>query len=262
MAKNLKTGKGAILRYPLSIGQSKAPAILFNIHKPTYKVHGGGVNVSSEEHIALYMVPGISMKDSINYEDRSSGVIGSLMDSKFEFSAAGLKKGLKGVTSSNAGKAAAVGVGAKLLGPLGAAAGYVATGYFDEKSKDDQQALRTNPFVTFKGVGLREWSFTWSFIPTSEKESSAAKAIIHKFRSAMYPVEHAFTLGFPDVFQIEYINAEFPKMPEVSLTSCSVDYNKDSSSFFMHNNEPVRMDMSLSFKELMPINKSHIEEGY
>jgi hypothetical protein len=131
-----------------------------------------------------------------------------------------------------------------------------------KNTKTTQQVMRQNPFITFKSVGLREWSFTWSFIPTSEKESSAAKAIIHKFRTAMYPVEHTWSLGFPMVFHIQYINAEFPKMPEVALTSCSVDYNKDSSSFFMHNNEPVRMDMSLSFKELMPINKSHIEEGY
>jgi hypothetical protein len=263
------SSKGGILRYPLSIGQSNAPAILFNIHRATYKNDGGGVNVSSNAHIALYMTQGLNMKDSMQYEDRASGVAGSLMDSKFEMSLDGLKKASadivdagKAGAASDIGKGLAVGAITKSMGIGAGALGYIATGGLDETTKKTQQVLRQNPFITFKGVGLREWSFTWSFIPESAEESKAAKAIIHKFRMAMYPEKHAFTLGFPDVFNIEYINAEFPKMPEVALTSCSVDYNKDSNSFFMQNNEPVRIDLSLTFKELMPIYQKHIKQGY
>jgi hypothetical protein len=256
------SSNGSILRYPLSIGQSKAPAILFNIHKATYKNDGGGVNVNSNSHIALYMTQGLNMKDSIDYEDRASGAAGSLMDSKFEMSVDGIMKGVQGLAGSDVGKGLLVGAITKSLGIGAGALSYVATGALDEKSKTHQQVLRQNPFVTFKGVGLREWSFTWSFIPESADESRAAKAIIHKFRMAMYPVKNDLTLSFPMVFNIEYINAVFPKMPEVALTSCSVDYNKDSNSFFMQNNEPVRMDMSLTFKELMPIYNEHIAQGY
>lgn len=254
--------KGTILRYPLSIGQSKAPAILFNIHKATYKQNGGGVNVNSDTHIALYMTQGLQMTDNIEYEDRASGALGSLMDSKFEMTLNGIRKGVQGLAGSDVGKALAVGAITKSAGITAGALGYIATGALDEKTKTHQQVLRQNPFVTFKGVGLREWAFTWSFIPESIDESLAAKLIIHKFRKAMYPIQNPLTLSFPNVFQIEYINAEFPKMPEVALTSCSVEYNKDSNSFFMHNNEPVRMDMSLTFKELMPIHQAHIAEGY
>jgi hypothetical protein len=256
------SSKGGILRYPLSIGQSNAPAILFNIHKPTYKNDGGGVNVSSNAHIALYMTQGLNMKDSMQYEDRASGVAGSMTDSKFEMSVDGVMKGTEAFLESQAGKALVVGGLVNDAGAAGGALGLVATGFLDEAAKSSNAVLAQNPFITFKGVGLREWSFTWSFIPESVDESKAAKAIIHKFRMAMYPEKHAFTLGFPDVFNIEYINAEFPKMPEVALTSCSVDYNKDSNSFFMQNNEPVRIDLSLTFKELMPIYQKHIKQGY
>jgi|LWDU01.1.fsa_nt_gi hypothetical protein len=264
------SSKGGILRYPLSIGQSNAPAILFNIHKAQYNNSGTGVNVNSDSHIALYMTQGLNMKDSMQYEDRASGIAGSFIDAKFEMSLDGIKKAVSDITdAAKAGATSSIGKGvlaagsARLLG-IGPTAALVPIigGALDESTKKTQHVLTENPFITFKGVGLREWSFTWSFIPESEDESRAAKAIIHKFRVAMYPEKNTWTLGFPMVFNIEYINAEFPKMPEVALTSCSVDYNKDSNSFFMQNNEPVRMDMSLTFKELMPIYQKHIKQGY
>ena len=257
---------GAILRYPLSIGQSKAPAILFNIHRPEYKTDGGGVDMSVDTHIALYMTQGLAMTDSMDYQDRSSGMAGSLMaagfDIKSDTTLQDVKDISKAFSGSDAGKAVGLGAAFKFFGAAGGLAAYGLSGYLDHETKDHQTVLKQNPFITFKGVGLREWSFTWSFIPESEAESKVAKGIIRTFRKAMYPLEHKYTLGFPDVFQIEYINAEFPLMPEVALTSCAVEYNKDSNSFFMQNNEPVRMDMTLTFKELQSMSKKHITQGY
>ena len=176
--------------------------------------------------------------------------------------------------SSQAGKALTIGAGAGLVSKaagkaagvisagLGAAIGNVASGLMDEQSKKHQSVLKENPFITFKGVGLREWQFAWSFIPESKEESDSVKQIIHTFRKSMYPKNEDWTLKFPEVFDIEFVNAKFPKMPEVALQSCNVVYNKDSNSFFKENDEPVRVDMTLSFRELMPIYRSHVEMGY
>jgi hypothetical protein len=255
---------GEIIRYPISIGMKKAPAILFNIHKAVYDVEGKVVT-SGDGHIALYMTQGVSFKDAMIYEERQSGIGGSLMDANFDLKTVikSADKGLAGaIAGSGGGKAVLTGIGASLGGIPGAVGGLLLSGIADESIKETQEVLRENPFVTFKGIGLREWSFTWSFIPESEEESIAAKNIINRFRLAMYPEKDDFTLHFPKVFNIEFINANFPKMPEVVLHGCDISYNKDSSSFFMENNEPVRIDMTLNFKELSAIYYSHIKQGY
>jgi hypothetical protein len=272
-------GVNKILRYPLNIGESTSPAIMFNISEALYNNHGS-VATDLNQHIALYVVPGVSFNDNIQYEDRSSGMAGSFKGAAVNVDE--IKKAATAFGSSAAGKALLVGVGASAAAKatallpdkakqtvgtmipagLGGAIGNVASGYVDEQSKKHQSVLKENPFITFKGVGLREWSFSWSFIPESKEESDSVKQIIYTFRKSMYPKNEDWTLKFPEVFSIEFVNAEFPKMPEVALQSCNVVYNKDSNSFFKENDEPVRVDMTLNFRELMPIYRSHIEMGY
>jgi len=261
-----------ILRYPLNIGQSTSPAIMFSSHTATYGKADDSIIKDLGYHIALHVVPGVSFNDNIQYEERSGGVIGSILDSggKFDLSLEGLKGGAKDIMdggsaliSTPAGKVAVGAVIAKNVGlAAGGIAGTVIAGGLDELTKKTQVVLRENPFITFKGVGLREWSFSWAFIPESREESLVVKDIIRNFRKSMYPKKSPFTLNFPEVFDIEFINAQFPKMPEVALQSCSVVYNKDSNSFFKENDEPVRVDMTLNFRELMPIYRSHVEKGY
>jgi len=255
---------GNILRYPLSIGASKAPAILFNIHKARYNNEGTGVIATTESHIALYMTKALSFKDSIKYEERSSGAVGSVKDANFSITdmLKSSKDAAVAMASSDIGKGAITGLVTKVTGLGGGAAALAVSGLADEELKETQKVLRANPFMTFKGVGLRSWSFNWVFVPESEKESKVAKAIILQFRKAMYPEKETVLLKFPDVFNIEFVNAVFPKMPEVALSSCSVTYNENSNSFFLQNNEPVSIKLSLTFQELMPLYNSHIHQGY
>jgi hypothetical protein len=261
-----QTGKrGEVLRYPLSIGRKDAPAIMFNIHKATYDPKGTVVSTGSG-HIALYMTQGVSFKDAIIYEEKQTGVGGSMMDAEYGikelFKSATTKETIAAAAATTEGKAVGAALLAKFISIPAAAAALASGGIADSLLKETQEVLRENPFIFFKGVGLREWSFTWSFIPESEEESMAAKNIINRFRLAMYPQKTDFTLHFPEVFNIEFINANFPKMPEVVLQGCDISYNKDSNSFFVENSEPVRIDMTLNFKELSAIYYSHIKQGY
>lgn len=264
-------GVDKILRYPLNIGESTSSAIMFNIHKAKYN-NDGSTGLDLNQHIALYVVPSVSFNDNIQYEDRSSGLVGS-----FKGAAVNAEEIIKAGTafgSSSAGKALFIGAGAAIASKaagkaagiasvgLGAAIGNVASGLMDEQAKKHQSVLKENPFITFKGVGLREWQFAWSFIPESKEESESVKQIISTFRKSMYPTNEDWTLKFPEVFSVEFVNAKFPKMPEIALQSCNIVYNKDSNSFFKENDEPVRVDMTLNFRELMPIYKSHVEMGY
>lgn len=302
-----------ILRFPLNVGESDTPAILFNVVRAKYgkeppqmiarakgaltgavgkvsavagkklteilsdvsaSTQKASLKASVEEHIALYMVPGFSHTDQMTYEDRASGIGGSMMmNGKFPGSE-GIKDILKGAIGSSGAKTASVALGATLGSMLGGntglatvaggMAGNVIGGGLDELTKETQSVLRENPFITFKSVGLREWQLNWLFTPQSKQESDVVKEIIKTFRTAMYPSKDdgGYTLSFPDVFDIRFKNADLPKMPEVAVTNCSVTYNKNSNVFFTSSNAPTEIQMSLSLKELMPIYQHHIKEGY
>ena len=96
---------------------------------------------------------------------------------------------------------------------------------------------------------------------------------------------------FPKVFNILFKNTSYlPKLPQCVLTSCSVNYNPNSSSFYealdntadkdkykfqdfveeasnifkenKGDNIPTEVDMTLSFQEVEPINSDLIRQGY
>jgi hypothetical protein len=53
-----------------------------------------------------------------------------------------------------------------------------------------------------------------------------------------------------------------PKLPEVFLESCNVSFNPNSMSYFKQGNRPVEIVMALAFKELQPITRENINEGF
>jgi|SaaInlV_150m_DNA_3_1039698.scaffolds.fasta_scaffold07736_3 hypothetical protein len=260
---------GKILRYPLGIGDNKSPVIVFHIHKAQYSLRGVSTTVGS--HIALHMVKGFQAGDSLNYTDRQSGIAGSVMmnglpsseEAKNSIKAMLGEESFKEVTSL-AGTAA----GGMIGGGSGAVIGNIVSQSLGnmavEQLKNTQQVFTENPFITFQGVNLRSWAFPWTFHPSSKEESQAVKQIIQRFREAMYPARtnNGLTLQFPMVFNIEILNANLPKMPEVALVSLNVTYNGTSNSYFLDTDEPTEVALNLEFKELMPIYKNHVKEGY
>jgi hypothetical protein len=259
-----------ILRYPIDIGTDNTPAMLFDCHKAHYDPVGdGSAKTTIDWQLAMYIPMGHTNADSMTYVDKASGMGGSLYkmagkaDSLTKMTSIDdLKGAIMPALQSETGKAVVIGAVTANLGAATGAATYIATGAIDEKSKDTQAVINKNPFMTFSDIGLRKWSFSWRFVPQNRQESMASKNIITQFREAMYPTVNGFNLEFPHVFGITFINAAYPRMPEVALTDCSVSYNKNSNSFFMENDEPVSIEMSLSFQELMPINKDHIKLGF
>jgi len=120
-----------------------------------------------------------------------------------------------------------------------------------------------SPFMTFGGVNLRQFSWTFLFYPETATEAANCSAIVRWFRKHMYPAQlggpMGFALKYPPVFNIIFENAHYPRLPELALEDVSVTYNKNAPSFF-NDDTPVQFEMSLSFKELTPLYKNHINQ--
>ncbi len=122
----------------------------------------------------------------------------------------------------------------------------------------------------FKQVNIREWSFTFQMIPTSEEESIVIENIIDFFRMEQLPVELgaagvSMAYRFPNLMTIQanYTSEEGNIIPIITrflpayLQAVDVTYNTTAMAFY-ENGKYHDATMSLKFIEYRPLNKHDI----
>lgn len=127
--------------------------------------------------------------------------------------------------------------------------------------------------VTFEGVGLRTFSYSFTFTPSSQQEADEINNIIQLFRENAAP-DYTDALGIemtiPNTFDIAYYtgaveNGYLHKIGECYLKSVNVTYGGDKMTFHTPNKKgamPTRITMALEFRELQTITKSLIQQGF
>lgn len=257
--------------------------------------------LTEEGSVSLYMPMGVSVNDNMVYDTVSTGILGSaIANGVASFSEADLSSIMEnpgqipealsdvvsragddfaGIATGVGGAvtgATAAGIGGafssssgitKMIGAAlgGAAIGIGANTAFQEANKSLQASLNPREFMLFKAPGMRQFQLSFRFIPDSETEAAVVEQIIKWFRKGMYPEvsEYGFAYKFPNAFQIQFRNTRgIPRMPEMFLETASTTYNPNSMSYYEVNNRPVEVTLSLTFKELQPLNKDMIEEGF
>ena len=128
--------------------------------------------------------------------------------------------------------------------------------------------------VMFENIGKRSFSYSFTFTPSSQAEADEVQRIIQAFRfhaSADYADEFGFELKIPDQFEIEYYtqnnkpNGYLNRIGTCVLEKVDVTYGGDKMTWHETNQNgapPTKTTMALSFKELMTVTKSAIEDGF
>lgn len=274
-------------RYPESINDGNSPFLLFSTYRPEYEegALGKRVNIRKEETIesvALYVPPGYSVTDSIRYENMAGGLAGALI-SKYQegqlsdvtiddVQAVGSQFAKELIPAIGAG----IGVGAG-GGLIGGAGGLITGAAFSGNiqatiQQSRQRILNPREFKLFNAPTMRQFSFTFTFIPQSESEAKAVPEIVKFFRKASYPALHERGLDyiFPELFRVQFIafdenrrkHMPVVKMPEVVCSGIQTTYNPNSMSYFKQGSMPVEVNLSLTFEELRAIDRNQVEEGY
>ena len=122
--------------------------------------------------------------------------------------------------------------------------------------------------LMFEGIGRRNFSFTFVFIPKSEQEAQVVKDIIYKFKYHMAAdkLENKREMSFPDMFDIEYMhigkqNPNLNKIATCALTKMDVEYGGDRYVAY-EGGVPQTTKLSLSFTEFDIITREHIKAGF
>jgi len=246
----------ANLRFPENLDGSSSPWILFATQKPQYDRRSISAKTSaSGDSVGLYFPTGYTVSDSLDYDTGDLGIIGGTID-KFSSVAGGTTiDDVRKLVGETAG--AGAGTGLRALSAL--------TGTGDIYKRASQRVANPQEFMLFKSPGMREFSFSFTFLPQSETEADVVPQIIRFFRAAAYPIElNSLEYRFPDTFAISFQQSpnDVIRMPEVACKSVNVTYNPNSMSYFTNGNQPVETTLELSFTELRPISRSLVEQGF
>jgi hypothetical protein len=226
----------------------------------------------TDRQVSIYLPLALAFRDTVGYDNMDIGGMGAAAQMGLqsgtgalaEMIDAGMKtlsSGLTGSGGKDMAKLGAVKLASK--GPDEIAGAFKAAG---------RVTSNPNTRVLFKQVNLREFAFTFKFLPTSQKEAEECKEIIKFFRTELYPEDISIPLGnssisigykFPNRFQLDVLyDGEYVanKIKPVYLRDVNVTYNSTSMSFHSDGNFS-EIEMSLSFQESRTLNRKDVEEG-
>ena len=152
------------------------------------------------------------------------------------------------------------------LSPAGAAAGTyvlrtllqgiapkgVATAFFGDVP---------NPFsaTIFENVDPRTFTFDWVFQPKTQEESIKLREIINQLRYYALPKPNDLILELPHEFNLAFQGTEFLyAFSRCVLSNIEVSHAPNGFNVFTTIDAPQSVALSLTFKEIFPLNKTVI----
>ena len=128
------------------------------------------------------------------------------------------------------------------------------------------QIMNPNAELLFQGTNLREFGFKWQMVARSQREGQMIRQIIRKFKIGAAPkFNNTALMEFPDIWHIKYMKGRNELMTanrfeQLALTSIQVDYAPDGTWTAYDDSQPVSVRLTVDFKELRPIWRSHHEK--
>ena len=220
------------------------PSIRFSIKK--------SLPSAEFESIQLYMPSGLQFTDGANYNGVNLGVINAANKlRRVNEENIKSKEGQKFLSTEEG-----VVTGLKILDKIGVDQNLLA-------AQALEQGVAFNPAtaLAFENVNLRQFSFAFTLVPESEKESRDIRDIENFFRKYMYPEVEGFISKYPPTFEIKFYdpiaNDEIeesiymPMIHDCYITGVDVTINPEGNSFHKASNgfAPTSTNMTLTFAE-------------
>jgi len=226
--------------------------------------------------ISLYMPPTVQVNYGANYGEEQIGLMAETGLNAFK--AFTRTPGSLGEKVANLGKEISSGAGEMLPRAALRAADAFAPGVKALAQIEMGKIMGSQMELMFEGVGRRNFSFTFVFIPKSERESQVVDQIIKKFKYHMLPSfvgDSRRSMTIPDMFDITYMhkgdqNAFLNKISTCFLESADVTYGGDRFNSYGESQTldgtkgapPQRTTLTLAFKEIEIMTREKILEGF
>lgn len=221
------------------------------------------------ESIALYMPTPLIYNTNNIYEEISlTAIAGKVGIGAVTFASNALSTILGPITGSNSSLTAALENAGRRIESLGSTIGTV--------SSIMQNPINPAVEILFSNVAQRQFTFELLLAPRNERESIAIKSIVKTLRFHGAPEINTGIggggLGFtwipPADFDITFFNKGVENLNILRINTCvlercEVDYAPASGIYStFRNGHPVAVRLSLGFRELEPLHKQRILQGF
>jgi len=227
--------------------------------------------------IQLYMPPNVSVNYGVKYGEQEIGNLALIGKEAFEGFKMSAGKGMEDRFRAAAVQAKGSAREA-LLAMANASLDTVFSGARTLSQLSTGSVVTPRMELMFEGIDRRNFSYSFVFIPKSEKEAKVVEEIVYQFKENMMPeYSNADTrreMDIPNTFEIDYMykesrNSFLNKVHTCFLKSIQVQYGGDrytayepSKSKFGTGPSPQKTTITLEFSELELITKDHIKQGF
>ena len=232
------------------------------------------------EKCSLYLNVPFQVNDALSYNTNTAlnlsgaAALNELQAGGGALSAAakGIIEGVSSITDLFTGRATSLGARLAVARLANSPAGFlVPEGLRNAIGLAARVTINPNLRTTFEGVTIREFDFTFKFLPKSAEESREVKDIIQFFRFHAYPFEiklgGAVPIGFnyPAMFKIKLQSNGSGRFKNIGtpiklsyLRRVSSVYNPTQQTFHA-DGSPVEIDVSLGFVEYKTLSQQDIK---
>ena len=112
-----------------------------------------------------------------------------------------------------------------------------------------------HPTVFFKGVDLREFTWTWKFVPRSADEATLLQAALANIRKLILPEASGGFLNYPHLLKpaVKSDGADmliYGKFKKSAVKQFLINYTAEGTSAFFHDGNPVAINCQMTFQEV------------
>ena len=221
--------------------------------------------------ISLYMPPSVTVQYTVKYVDQEIGTLagmGSAAIAAFQNESGDNNAKLKAAAGAMKG-------GAKegITNFINTTLDTLAPGARALQQIDSGKVITPRMEMMFEGVGRRNFSFTFAFIPKSAEEAISIEKIIKTFKENMMPEyvgDSRREMKIPNTFDITYMhqNTENKYMNKISscfLQNMTVTYGGDRFTAYSPTDgspPPQKSTIALDFTEIETLSKDLVKEGF
>ena len=250
-----------------------------NVNKANTKSGGGaGRSILAEKptkrmpaSISLYMPPSVTVQYTVKYVDQEIGTLagmGAAAIAAFQNESGDNNAKLKAAASAMKGQAKE-----GITNFINTTLDTLAPGARALQQIDSGKVITPRMEMMFEGVGRRDFSFTFAFIPKSAEEAKSIEKIIKTFKENMMPEyvgDSRREMKIPNTFDITYMhqNTENKYMNKISscfLRNMNVTYGGDRFTAYSPTDgspPPQKSTIQLDFVEIETLSKDMVKEGF
>ena len=269
--KNRLTGESDLnyggLTFPPDLKQNAASYIELWFWSYERESPTSAGSISPDLKVWLPIPENFTINHEVKYQERDTGLLGDVMQSDAAQTALKTAGGIGDkvkAASESLGNQTGEEAG-KAVGEVAKRAAFAALNSADEvlgglAGRVTGEIPNPHPTVFFKGLELRQFTWTWKLVPRSVEEAATLKAMIVLMKQRILPEKAGSFLKYPSLLKPSVLpdSSVYGNFMKSAVRTFAVNYTAEGTSAFFVDGAPVAINLVLTFQEMENMTRGDV----